>query len=114
MIAATRSKILGIARDTSRTHIYRSAGSRLFATRNATTSEPKADTSSTSDPAEDKRHAEIAKQPSKKPSTADLDEELRKRMDRLSGDGGEAGVEYEDGKPVAMKRSVKNNMFRYI
>jgi len=25
--------------------------------------------------------------------------------------GGEAGAEYEDGAPVAMKRSVKNNMF---
>ncbi|KAI0398040.1 hypothetical protein F5Y17DRAFT_454619 [Xylariaceae sp. FL0594] len=42
---------------------------------------------------------------------AELDEELRQRMSGLAGDGGEAGVEYEDGKPVAMKRSVKNNMF---
>ncbi|TKA25254.1 hypothetical protein B0A50_05952 [Salinomyces thailandicus] len=42
------------------------------------------------------------------------DEELMKKMQGLSGDGGEAGVEYEDGQPVSMKRSVKNNMFRYI
>ena len=47
-------------------------------------------------------------------TTADVDEELRKKMAGLSGDGGEAGVEFEDGQPVAMKRSVKNNMFRYI
>lgn len=35
-------------------------------------------------------------------------------MQDHDGDGGVAGVEYEDGKPVSMKRSVKNNMFRYI
>ncbi|KAI0399966.1 hypothetical protein F4802DRAFT_602484 [Xylaria palmicola] len=45
---------------------------------------------------------------------AQLDEELRQKMSGVAGDGGEAGVEYEDGQPVAMKRSVKNNMFRYI
>ena len=49
-----------------------------------------------------------------KKTVADLDEELRRRMAGLSGGGGEAGVEYEDGSPVAMKRSVKNNMFRLI
>ena len=47
-------------------------------------------------------------------TTTERDEQLRRKMSGLSGDGGEAGVEYEDGKPVAMKRSVKNNMFRYI
>jgi hypothetical protein len=36
------------------------------------------------------------------------------KMKGMDGDGGDAGVEYEDGKPVSMKRSVKNNMFRYI
>lgn len=40
---------------------------------------------------------------------AELDEEMRLKMSGLSGDGGEAGIEYEDGQPVAMKRSVKNN-----
>ncbi|KAJ1325668.1 hypothetical protein MN608_08862 [Microdochium nivale] len=49
-----------------------------------------------------------------KKSVAELDEELRMKMSGMAGDGGEAGVEYEDGKPVAMKRSVKENMFRYI
>lgn len=45
---------------------------------------------------------------------AQLDEELRQKMAGLAGDGGEAGVELEDGQPVSMKRGVKNNMFRYI
>ncbi|KAI0832179.1 hypothetical protein F5Y06DRAFT_189773 [Hypoxylon sp. FL0890] len=55
-----------------------------------------------------------AKANAKKKTMAELDAELQQKMSGLSGDGGESGVEYEDGKPVAMKRSVKNNMFRYI
>lgn len=47
-------------------------------------------------------------------TVAEEDEELRQRMSGYAGDGGEAGVEYENGQPVAMKRGVKNNMFRYI
>ncbi|KAM7214255.1 hypothetical protein V8F06_010372 [Rhypophila decipiens] len=54
------------------------------------------------------------KQTLKQKTMAMLDEELRLKMEGLAGDGGESGVEYEDGKPVAMKRSVKENMFRYI
>ena len=50
----------------------------------------------------------------KKLTAAEADELLRQKMAGLAGDGGESGVEYEDGKPVAMKRSVKNNMFRLI
>jgi hypothetical protein len=50
----------------------------------------------------------------KKKTQAELDLELQAKLRGLSGDGGDAGVEYEDGKPVSMKRSVKNNMFRYI
>ncbi|KAK4043930.1 hypothetical protein C8A01DRAFT_32029 [Parachaetomium inaequale] len=50
----------------------------------------------------------------KKKTQKELDEELRLKMEGLSGDGGASGVEYEDGKAVAMKRSVKENMFRYI
>ena len=42
------------------------------------------------------------------------DEEIRRRLEERSGDGGVAGMELEDGKPVAMKRSVKENMFRLI
>jgi hypothetical protein len=50
----------------------------------------------------------------KKKTQAELDRELQEKLQGIAGDGGDAGVEYEDGKPVAMKRSVKNNMFRYI
>ncbi|KAK3384057.1 hypothetical protein B0T24DRAFT_588656 [Lasiosphaeria ovina] len=44
----------------------------------------------------------------KRKSQAELDEELRLKMDGLSGDGGASGVEYENGKPVAMKRSPRD------
>lgn len=47
-------------------------------------------------------------------SVAQADEELRERLEQMSGEGGASGIEYEDGKPTAMKRSVRNNMFRYI
>lgn len=50
----------------------------------------------------------------KKKTQAELDKELELKMRGLAGDGGESGVEFEDGQPVSMKRSVKNNMFRYI
>lgn len=45
---------------------------------------------------------------------AELDEELRRCMEGLAGQGGESGVELEDGKPVGLKRGVRENMFRYI
>lgn len=47
-------------------------------------------------------------------SWSDTDEEVRRAMEGLAGDGGEAGAELEDGKPVSMKRGVRENMFRYI
>lgn len=49
-----------------------------------------------------------------KKTMAQLDEELREKLEGRSGDGGAAGLELEDGKPVAMKRGVRENMFRYI
>ncbi|KAA6409262.1 MAG: hypothetical protein FRX48_06815 [Lasallia pustulata] len=52
--------------------------------------------------------------PKKKKTMAELDEELRLKLEGMSGEGGAAGLEYEDGKAVSMKRGVKNNMFRYI
>ncbi|RAL14973.1 uncharacterized protein BO97DRAFT_403992 [Aspergillus homomorphus CBS 101889] len=52
--------------------------------------------------------------PSKTKSVSQADQELRERLEQMSGDGGASGIEYEDGKPTAMKRSVRNNMFRYI
>ncbi|KAJ5159761.1 uncharacterized protein N7482_006765 [Penicillium canariense] len=47
-------------------------------------------------------------------TVAQADTELRERLERMSGEGGAAGIEYEDGKPSAMKRGVRNNMFRLI
>lgn len=47
-------------------------------------------------------------------TVSQADEELRQKLEQMSGGGGAAGIEYEDGKPSAMKRSVRNNMFRYI
>lgn len=59
--------------------------------------------------------------PEKKPQTtkntktiAQADAELRERLEKMSGDGGASGIEYEDGQPSAMKRGVRNNMFRLI
>jgi len=53
-------------------------------------------------------------EPKKKKTMAQLDEEIRSAMEGISGDGGEAGMELEDGKPVPMRRGVRENMFRYI
>ena len=50
----------------------------------------------------------------KRKSIAELDQEIQEKLAGIAGDGGEAGVEYENGQPVAMKRSVRENMFRYI
>jgi hypothetical protein len=50
----------------------------------------------------------------KKKTIAELDEELRLKLEGVSGEGGTAGVEYEGGKAVGLKRSVKENMFRII
>jgi hypothetical protein len=64
-------------------------------------------------------HAENEKQTGKNAkklvkTIAQLDEELRMKMEDRSGDGGDAGIELEDGKPTAMKRGVRENMFRLI
>ncbi|CAK3990389.1 Hypothetical predicted protein [Lecanosticta acicola] len=56
--------------------------------------------------------AEAANKPEM--TQAQKDKELMEKLAGISGEGGEAGIEYEDGKPVAMKRGVKNNMFRLI
>jgi len=50
----------------------------------------------------------------KKKTQAELDAEVMAKLQGHDSEGGEAGIEYEDGKPASMKRSVKNNMFRYI
>lgn len=64
---------------------------------------------------EDSLKSKAEKEPSSKRKTqAELDEELRQKLEGIAGDGGAAGMELEDGVPVSMKRGVKNNMFRYI
>jgi hypothetical protein len=50
----------------------------------------------------------------KKKTMTELDEELKLKLEGISGEGGVSGLEYENGKAAAMKRSVKNNMFRLI
>jgi len=50
----------------------------------------------------------------KKKTQAELDEELRLKLEGISGEGGSAGIEYEGGKSVGLKRGVKENMFRVI
>ncbi|KAK8080092.1 hypothetical protein PG997_007910 [Apiospora hydei] len=40
-----------------------------------------------------------------KKTMAQLDDEMMKKMSGIAGDGGSAGVEYEDGQPVSMKRN---------
>jgi hypothetical protein len=45
---------------------------------------------------------------------AELDEELRLKLEDISGEGGNAGIEYEGGKAEGLKRGVKENMFRVI
>ena len=80
-----------------------------------TSTPPQQSTSSpTTEPKRGQNQPSAPEPDTKKTTQAQLDEELRLKMEGLSGDGGASGVEYEDGQPVAMKRSVKNNMFRYI
>jgi hypothetical protein len=57
----------------------------------------------------------LKREPGFRPKTTqELDEELRSRLEMMSGSGGAAGIEYEDGRAEGMKREVKRNMFRVI
>jgi hypothetical protein len=47
-------------------------------------------------------------------SVTELDSELRARLEEMSGDGGAAGVEYENGVAEGLRSEVKRNMFRVI
>lgn len=53
-------------------------------------------------------------QQQKKKTMAELDDELRLKLEGISGEGGGAGIEYEGGKAVGLKRGVRENMFRVI
>ncbi|KAK4618288.1 hypothetical protein CLAFUW4_12191 [Fulvia fulva] len=79
------------------------------------------DTTSTLASKDDQDLAKKAQDAAESPKTtqshktiAEQDRELMEKLAGHSDEGGAAGVEYEDGKPVAQKRSVKNNMFRLI
>ncbi|KAG8165818.1 hypothetical protein KVR01_004370 [Diaporthe batatas] len=50
----------------------------------------------------------------KKKTVAEMDEELRRKLEGISGEGGASGIEYEGGKAEGLKRGVKSNMFRVI
>lgn len=45
-------------------------------------------------------------------STGQADEELRENLEKMMSN--DAGVELEGGKPIGLKRGVRNNMFRLI
>ena len=75
------------------------------------------DRSSDSPSKDDKDLVVEAQKAAEKPkakTVAEADAELMEKLAGHSDEGGAAGVEYENGKPVAQKRSVKNNMFRLI
>jgi hypothetical protein len=78
-----------------------------------TASFPNSSKPSPTQPLQDKS-GEPTKQQIQKKTLSQLDEELRQKLEGMSGDGGAAGLELEDGKPVAMKRGVRDNMFRLI
>jgi hypothetical protein len=85
--------------------------SRIISFRNAFTEASKA----SDDAMKEKTEVAMPKTDLKPAKTmAQLDEELREKLEGRSGDGGAAGLELEDGKPVAMKRAVRENMFRLI
>jgi hypothetical protein len=89
--------------------LMRSSSTSTSGKNDSSAQSPSLDAKPTSDDSDSKSSTTTGKK-----TMAQLDEELRLKMAGLAGDGGEAGVELEDGQPVSMKRSVKNNMFRYI
>ncbi|KAF8853227.1 hypothetical protein BDZ45DRAFT_694406 [Acephala macrosclerotiorum] len=48
----------------------------------------------------------------KKEPMLEINGEVRLKPEGISGEGGGADVEYEDGKAAGLKRGVKENMFR--
>lgn len=73
------------------------------------------DTPATADAENQAGHQEAqAKTAQAKKTMEQMDEELRLKLEGLSGDGGASGVEYENGKASGLKRNVKANMFRIM
>ncbi|KAM5511452.1 Tip elongation aberrant protein 3 [Fusarium oxysporum f. sp. phaseoli] len=63
---------------------------------------------------ESSKEASTTKMAPRKKTSAELDQELREKLEGMSGEGGGAGVEYENGRAEGLKRGVKSNMFRVI
>ncbi|KAI3400646.1 hypothetical protein diail_2358 [Diaporthe ilicicola] len=80
---------------------------------NVQQAQPAAQDSDTSGSASSDKKAESSGAARKK-TIAELDAELRLKLEGMSGDGGSAGIEYENGKAEGLKRGVKSNMFRVI
>ncbi|KAL9631854.1 MAG: hypothetical protein Q9164_005666 [Protoblastenia rupestris] len=86
---------------------------RLTSTQPPSTQQPQSTdnaTDSTKDPSSPSKDSP----PKTLKTQAEADAELRQKLEAISGGGGEAGLELENGQPVAMKRGVKDNMFRLI
>lgn len=98
----------------------RSPAANLAAMRRATSSSKPRSSGQPGEPATGEKSIEqnavktSQEHKSTKKSLSQMDEEMRRAMEGLAGDGGEAGLELEEGKPVSMKRGVRENMFRYI
>ncbi|USW57078.1 hypothetical protein Slin15195_G103970 [Septoria linicola] len=89
--------------------------SRLFTTSSQTHAPETPDKPSEDDAKIAAEAQEIAEKAKPKHKTvAEADAELMAKLAGHADEGGAAGVEYEDGKPVAQKRSVRKNMFRLI
>lgn len=52
--------------------------------------------------------------PGESKTVAQTDQELAEKLESMCGGGGAAALELENGKPVTMKRGVRENMFRLI
>lgn len=85
----------------------------LCSTRNYSDSSSKSSNPASGDSQKPDEKSSEELKPRKK-TQAELDAELMAKLQAHDSEGGAAGVEYEDGKPASMKRSVRNNMFRYI
>lgn len=105
---------------TSQRLVARSSAANFAAIRRATSSSKPQGSGQTEQQGAGEKEAEqnavktSQEHKSTKKSLSQMDEEMRRAMEGLAGDGGEAGLELEDGKPVSMKRGVRENMFRYI
>lgn len=108
--AATRASLTRYTIDASRSRPLSTSQISYSKSNSATTAEEHKQTPNLEDSNGTKKSA----QKTKKKTMAELDEELKLKMEGMSGGGGSAGVEYENGKAEGLKRGVKDNMFRVI